>query len=360
MKIYLSSTYMDLKHHRAVVGKALRSADYEVVMMEETVARDQRVEFACQGDVLQCDVYVGVFAWRYGYVPDEDNPRKLSVTEMEYEAAGSKPMPRLTFLLNDNARWKEDRKDADPGRIEALRERLKKRYSGYFSTANDLVVEVLTALRVNESSRLAQQLSAVDMIRKTQGMGPSFITNLEARLNVLSKEPFIELQLGPTPWWNTRLYLVAALAKEFERPRGIVFVTDERQYICMASPQEILHRLALRWPELERAYSRFRKDAGAVETIDEQLWRYPVCVAEELGADEEEARHVLSQQDVEYELGMARNAEVVDPAAKNQRFLQREILGRQTPYVALVRDGRLEGLVDRNLLAQRVAQAVLG
>jgi predicted ATP-grasp superfamily ATP-dependent carboligase len=62
MKIYLSSTYLDLVRHRAKVANSLRKAGYEVVMMEEYAARDQRVEFACMGDVNACDVYVGIFA----------------------------------------------------------------------------------------------------------------------------------------------------------------------------------------------------------------------------------------------------------------------------------------------------------
>jgi len=52
MKLYLSSTYIDLKRHRATLGRALRKSGYEVVMMEEYVAREQRVEFACKDDRL--------------------------------------------------------------------------------------------------------------------------------------------------------------------------------------------------------------------------------------------------------------------------------------------------------------------
>lgn len=74
MKLYLSSTYIDLKRHRAILGRALRKSGYEVVMMEEYVARDQRVEFSCKGDVVACDVYVGIFAWRYGHIPSDTNP----------------------------------------------------------------------------------------------------------------------------------------------------------------------------------------------------------------------------------------------------------------------------------------------
>jgi len=35
MKLYLSSTYIDLKRHRAALARALRKSGYEVVMMEE-------------------------------------------------------------------------------------------------------------------------------------------------------------------------------------------------------------------------------------------------------------------------------------------------------------------------------------
>ena len=87
MQVYLSSTYLDLRQHRATVGRALRKAGHRVVMMEEYVARDKRVEFACKGDVAACDIYVGIFAWRYGHIPKDHNPKRLSVTEMEYAAA---------------------------------------------------------------------------------------------------------------------------------------------------------------------------------------------------------------------------------------------------------------------------------
>lgn len=80
MKVYLSSTYLDLNLHRKALALALRNAQYQVTMMEEYVARDEMVEF--RGDVARCDTYIGVFAWRYGYVPKgKGNPRRVSVTE---------------------------------------------------------------------------------------------------------------------------------------------------------------------------------------------------------------------------------------------------------------------------------------
>lgn len=101
MKLYLSSTDIDLKRHRAILGRSLRKSGYQVVMMEEYVARDQGVEFACKGDVVACDVYFGIFAWRYGHIPGDSNPERLSVTEMEYAAAGAKPMTQFILGRGD-------------------------------------------------------------------------------------------------------------------------------------------------------------------------------------------------------------------------------------------------------------------
>jgi hypothetical protein len=359
MKLYLSSTYTDLKRHRAILGRALRKAGYDVVMMEEYVARDQRVEFACKGDVVACDVYIGLFAWRYGHIPSDTNPERLSVTEMEYAAAGARPMTRLTFLLEEKARWPKARKDADLARIKDLRARLQQQLSAYFASADELAVEVLAALRVHESTRLARQLEAIDVLLRAQELGPSYMMNIKDKLGLLGEVQFVELQTGPTPWWNTRLYLVAALAHEFRRTRGFVFVDSDGKFLLMASPLEICHRLALRWPALKQAYVKFRQEVTAVERMTNEIWRYPQFVGEAFGADEQVAKHCLSAHDLDYELGIARNSEVVDVREKGQRFLQQEILGRQTRFVALVRDGRLEGLVDRHLLAQRVAEAAL-
>jgi hypothetical protein len=186
MKVYLSSTFTDLERHRAILGLALRKAGYDVVMMEEYVARDQPVEFACQGDVVECDVYVGIFAWRYGHIPNDNNPERLSVTEMEYAAASAKPMTRLTFLLKDKARWSKARMDPDPARITSLRARLKKQCSAYFASADELAKEVLAALRVHESTRLAQQLEAIDVILHAQQMGPSYMMTIKDKLGTLT------------------------------------------------------------------------------------------------------------------------------------------------------------------------------
>jgi hypothetical protein len=127
----------------------------------------------------------------------------------------------------------------------------------------------------------------------------------------------------------------------------------------MATPAEIRHRLTQRWPALEQAYAAFRKEAATVVAVERDLWRYPMAVSASFGKDEQSAKEDITAQDLEHKLGIAREAETVDIGDKGQAFLQREILGRAAPFAALIRSGRLEGLVDRLELAHKVAEKAL-
>lgn len=108
LRIYLSSTYEDLKDFRREVADGLRKLGHQVVGMEDYVAEGSRPLDKCVKDVTESDVYVGVFAWRYGYVPDEaTNPNKLSITELELETATREIGKErcLVFILDDKANW---------------------------------------------------------------------------------------------------------------------------------------------------------------------------------------------------------------------------------------------------------------
>jgi len=106
-KIYISSTYEDLKEYRETVYRALRRDSHDVISMEDMVAQGQKPLQACLEDVASCDIYVGIFAWRYGFIPvdEKDNPNKLSITELEYRKACEVDIPCLIFLLDEDVSW---------------------------------------------------------------------------------------------------------------------------------------------------------------------------------------------------------------------------------------------------------------
>jgi hypothetical protein len=163
-RIYISSTYGDLREHRDQVYRALRELGHDVVAMEDYVAADQRPFAKCLADVAACQLYVGIFAHRYGYIPDQDNPQGRSITELEYRHAQEEGKPCLVFLLDDAAPWQLGWVDAVTGdgdrgaRIRALREELRReRLVSFFSTADELARKVNAAV-TNQLAELAAGL----------------------------------------------------------------------------------------------------------------------------------------------------------------------------------------------------------
>ena len=105
--IYLSSTYDDLKPYRQAVFDALRKAGYQVIAMEDYVATDKRPVEKCLEDVARSDIYVGIFAFRYGYIPPpkHNNPESLSITELELRHAQDQRKPCLIFVVSEDVPW---------------------------------------------------------------------------------------------------------------------------------------------------------------------------------------------------------------------------------------------------------------
>ncbi len=163
-RIYLSSTFQDLKDHREEVARSLRQLRHEVVGMEEYVADGSRPLAKCLRDIAgdsaqnlpPCDLYVGIFAKRYGYVPDEAaNPQKWSITEAEYRTAlgalGAEQC--LIFLLDPKTPWAEEFMDIATGengagaKIKALREELGKAHTvSFFKGPTELAGLVANAV----------------------------------------------------------------------------------------------------------------------------------------------------------------------------------------------------------------------
>jgi uncharacterized protein DUF4062 len=154
-KVYLSSTYQDLIEHRASALNALRKMGLWVVNMEDYPASDERPLKKCLDDVARSDLYVGVFAHRFGYVPEEDNPDGYSITELEWRKAVELNKPRLVFMTPDGGLWKLEHTDSQTGegdggaQIKRLRAELRKeRVRDEFSTPAELAAAVSPAVDV--------------------------------------------------------------------------------------------------------------------------------------------------------------------------------------------------------------------
>jgi hypothetical protein len=64
--------------------------------MEKFGARPQEPCRACLDEVEESDLFVGVYAHRYGFIPPDS---KVSITEAEFEHATALRRPTFCFLV---------------------------------------------------------------------------------------------------------------------------------------------------------------------------------------------------------------------------------------------------------------------
>jgi hypothetical protein len=95
-RIFVSSTWQDLRDERAAVEKTLhRMRDTIFAGMEYFGSRPDKPKEVCLREVADSDVYIGIVGGRYGAIDSESN---LSFTELEYLQARSKGLPCLIYI----------------------------------------------------------------------------------------------------------------------------------------------------------------------------------------------------------------------------------------------------------------------
>jgi hypothetical protein len=122
--VFVSSTYVDLVEHREAVQRAIRQLGDTDVSMEQFGARDERPKAECLRIIQdESDLFVGVYAHRYGFVPDGE---QKSITESEYDAAGQGNLPRFIYLVNNDIPWRPVHIDSGIAaeRLRQLKQRL--------------------------------------------------------------------------------------------------------------------------------------------------------------------------------------------------------------------------------------------
>jgi hypothetical protein len=106
-------------------------------------------------------VYVGLLAWRYGYIPPQHDQ---SITELEFREAVRKRIPCLLFLLHEDAPWPPKQTDDDRSRIRALRAECCRDWTvSFFRTLEELpslVSIAVTNLQTSTPSHAALPTNA--------------------------------------------------------------------------------------------------------------------------------------------------------------------------------------------------------
>jgi hypothetical protein len=114
--------------------------------METFGARPEEPTTACLSDVDVCEVFIGIYAHRYGFIPKGS---EISITELEFDHARKKGKPILAFIVDPQHPWPEDWIEGEPGKSRLLTFRKKIEASlvrDLFNTPEDLAVRVAASV----------------------------------------------------------------------------------------------------------------------------------------------------------------------------------------------------------------------
>ena len=131
-KAFVSSTFVDLKDHRAQVINSLRTAGFFVDPMENWTADSDEPKRFSRDRLAGCDLCVLLMGFRRGFMPDGEI---RSITQLEYDEAIALGIDVLVLQLDDNAKWwaKYDEREKDP-EVKKWREGLGKKHGVEFFT----------------------------------------------------------------------------------------------------------------------------------------------------------------------------------------------------------------------------------
>lgn len=182
----------------------------------------------------------------------------------------------------------------------------------------------------------------------------------------------IEVNLHTEPyWWSTRLFLLAALADVYSTVEQFVFVEGgaENIYVGMISPRSLRRALGRQFPEMETTFREIHEGikTGPSPSVQVGLivhqWAASQFRRNGSSPIEEELKILVTRELLSNWLKAGGGELETDylnwDGGPDSALLNYMLICRSSPYVALVRERRLEKVVNRIDLAGRVAENAL-
>jgi tetratricopeptide (TPR) repeat protein len=143
--VFISSTSRDLAEYRAAAIEICLRMGYTPIAMEYFSAMPVGATKGSLQKLDTADLYVGIFAHRYGYIEDPADGR--SVTEIEYDYAGTRGLDRLCFVVDPKHPWAPEFTDHDNhDKLKAFKERIGKLIRAEFTTVDNFSKLLMQAL----------------------------------------------------------------------------------------------------------------------------------------------------------------------------------------------------------------------
>jgi tetratricopeptide (TPR) repeat protein len=144
MKVFISSTYNDLIEYRKAAHDALEKLGLQVICMEAFGARPEDSISACLKEVEESDLFVGIYAHRYGYIPKDAT---TSITEQEFNHAQELGKPIFGFVVDDDFIWHQKYFEHDKKTsLDALLAKVKTQPVEFFTSPDNLAQKIASSV----------------------------------------------------------------------------------------------------------------------------------------------------------------------------------------------------------------------
>lgn len=222
--IFVGSTYTDLKEYREKVRDTLTRMATFVHGMEQFGARDESPVETCLSEVRKCKLYIGIFAMRYGSIPDGYDK---SMTELEYDEAQRLGLPCFIFIMDEqNGTVNPASIDFDNyDKLRAFKQKLMKKTVDFFTTPDDLANKVGSAIH-----RALQEIKTENIVIEKG------IEKIVSKQNELPGEIiWRRFQLFPRRWIGMQLELKIDNFESKGYDKKVIFpISNPDEFIIMS------------------------------------------------------------------------------------------------------------------------------
>lgn len=333
IRVFISSTWEDLQPEREAVEEALhRMQDTAFAGMEYFGSRPETPKEVSLAEVDRSDVYIGIFAHRYG----------SGITEAEYLRARERGLPCLIYLKDDSVPVPPahiERDAAKVAKLEALKRELKGHHTlSFFKSPDQLATQVVADLH--------NLLKSAPTVRSEEPPqpGPKYqITITDGRGVVIGDQAQVSQQFGApalSQWSEPDLLRLQHLADNI------------RQDLALLKDYED----ALRYEDDPRRRAKYRREIEQLrESADRYRQEYDELQAQVTGEPSVAMQDIaaqLRQMDTKLNALLAGQAAIRDDLSDlRQAVLARFDAGERTIIAAVVEQ------LDQSQLA--TVQAVL-
>jgi hypothetical protein len=201
--VFLSSTFSDLIEHRKAVQAAIKQLGAVDVSMEHFGARDERPADECIRLVREeSDLFVGIYAHRYGYIPENWD---ISISEVEYRTASDASLPRFIYMVGEGEPWLPAHIDGDDkGRkLRLFKEALLKRHiCQTFGNRDQLAAKVVADIGRHIAMENTPKVKPVAM-ENTPKVNPASVPVIGEAVPI--RRSAAVPKMGKSDEWNERL-----------------------------------------------------------------------------------------------------------------------------------------------------------